>query len=104
MRYADLVRRVRENGSPDAERILRVALGIAKEVHGIRDPRKTDSRLAHLFRVADTVAAWRAPVDVVAVGLLHETLEPRCLSPQARARVADLLGSAAADRIQAIGL
>lgn len=60
----------------EAKTTLPVAFEIASEAH--KDSRRIDGEpyVSHPLAVAAILAAWRAPVPVLAVGMLHDLLSP----------------------------
>ncbi len=62
--------------SHEAETILTTAFGITAKAH--EDVQRIDGQpyLRHPLAVAGILAEWRAPVQVVAAGLLHDLINP----------------------------
>ena len=67
----------RYSESSEAESILGVAFMIAEKAHeGVK---RIDEQpyILHPLAVASLLSEWHAPVQVVAVGLLHDLLNPQ---------------------------
>jgi GTP diphosphokinase / guanosine-3',5'-bis(diphosphate) 3'-diphosphatase len=65
--YADL---------PETEEVLTTAYEIAERVHRGFRRLSGDPAISHTLAVASILAEWRAPLPVVAVGLLHDIHSP----------------------------
>lgn len=65
------------SGSSEAELVLRAAFMIAEKAHEGVQRIDRQPYILHPLAVASILADWHAPVQVVAVGLLHDLLNPQ---------------------------
>lgn len=79
------------------------ALALAEQAHAGQACRAGEPYVAHVIAVAEILSTWRAPVDVVIAGLLHDVADPRYTERPALDAARAAFGDAIAARIQAIG-
>jgi guanosine-3',5'-bis(diphosphate) 3'-pyrophosphohydrolase len=77
MAIDDLIQRVQSyTDLPETEAVLTTAYEIAEKVHRGFRRLSGDTVLSHILEVATILAGWRAPLPVVAAGLLHDIHSP----------------------------
>ncbi len=87
-----------ESAQPQLER----ALALAEKAHASRVCQGGRPYLGHVIAVAELLSEWRAPVEVIIAGLLHDVTDRRYTAEPAGQAVREAFGDQMVDRIESI--
>lgn len=97
-----LVQQVVSYSGEDARPVLARALALAETAHAGQNCALGRPYVAHVIAVAELLSQWRAPVEVIVAGLLHDITDKRYAKQPALDAVREAFGAEIVSRIEAI--